>query len=210
MTTRSKLPELDLARIRRYVDSRVPAHVRDEVRIEAEVHGTVVTIVECRPPWRADIGPKWTRSPVARLKYSPTDAAWTLFWRDRDLRWHRYEEDRYGRPCRAAVGRDRSGPDGHLLGLRVDRQPTPHAYDRVAVALRSSGHTSRYSIGGISVDQADFDAEIVAFEVVGASSDGRRPLGMITVGPLDAIIPRAPDPGQRSARFGHLRQELAD
>jgi hypothetical protein len=74
-----------------YVDSRVPAHVRDEVGIEAEVHGTVVTIVECRPPWRADIGPKWTRSPVARLKYSPTHAAWTLFWRDRDLWWHRYE-----------------------------------------------------------------------------------------------------------------------
>jgi Protein of unknown function (DUF3024) len=42
-------------------------------------------------PWRADIGPGWTHFPIARLRYSPTHAAWKLFWRDRNLRWHRYD-----------------------------------------------------------------------------------------------------------------------
>ena len=29
--------------------------------------------------------------PIARLRYSPTHAEWTLFWRDRNLHWHRYD-----------------------------------------------------------------------------------------------------------------------
>jgi hypothetical protein len=54
---------------------------------EVDVQGTAVTIVECRAPWRADLGPEWTRVPIARRRYSPADAARTLFWRDRnDLR----------------------------------------------------------------------------------------------------------------------------
>src|SRR3990170_448785 len=86
------MPELDLARIRRFVDARVPARARHQVRLEVEVQGSAVTIVERRAPWRADIGPEWSRFPIARLRYSPTNAAWTLFWRDRNLRWNRYAE----------------------------------------------------------------------------------------------------------------------
>ncbi len=56
-----------------------------------EVEGTGVTLLERRAPWRADIEPEWTRLPIARLRYSPTHAKWTLFWRDRHLRWHRYD-----------------------------------------------------------------------------------------------------------------------
>lgn len=89
--TKTKLPELDLARIRRFIDARVPAHARQQVRLEVEVQGTAVTIVERRVPWRADFGPDWTRSPIARLRYSPSNGVWTLFWPDRNLRWHRYD-----------------------------------------------------------------------------------------------------------------------
>jgi hypothetical protein len=68
----------------------VPPHATHQVRLEVEVQGTAVTIVESRAAWRTDVGTEWTRFPIARLRYSSTHPEWTLFWRDRDLRWHRY------------------------------------------------------------------------------------------------------------------------
>jgi hypothetical protein len=88
---RSKIPELDLARIRHFVDARVPERARHQVRLEIEVQGVAVTIIERRAPRRADLGPEWSRSPIARLRYSPMHAEWTLSWCDRNLRWHRYD-----------------------------------------------------------------------------------------------------------------------
>ena len=85
------MPELDLARIRRYVDARVPSRVAAQVRMEVVVRGTAVTIIECRAPWRADLGPEWSRFPIAQLRYDPARTEWTLHWRDRNLRWHRYD-----------------------------------------------------------------------------------------------------------------------
>jgi hypothetical protein len=40
---------------------RVPERVRDEVRVEVDVADRHLTVVECRPPWRADTGAEWTR-----------------------------------------------------------------------------------------------------------------------------------------------------
>jgi hypothetical protein len=91
MSARTTIPELDLARIRRFVEARVPARAKHQVRLEVEIQGSAVTIVERRAPWSQEIGPEWTRFPIARLRYSPTHTAWTLFWRDRNLRWHRYD-----------------------------------------------------------------------------------------------------------------------
>ena len=51
-----------------------------------------LTIVECRPPWREDTGPEWTRFPIARLRYTQATRTWTLYWRDRNLRFHRYDQ----------------------------------------------------------------------------------------------------------------------
>ena len=50
-----------------------------------------VTIVERRAPWRPDFGPEWTTGPVARLRYVHKYRHWTLLWRDRNERWHRYD-----------------------------------------------------------------------------------------------------------------------
>src|SRR5690606_23371425 len=55
------LPELDLARVRRWVaeqNERIGEHI-GEMRIEADIDGRAVTIVECRPPWKADRGQEW-------------------------------------------------------------------------------------------------------------------------------------------------------
>lgn len=88
------LSELELIRIRRYVAARVPARLAAQVRMEVVVRSTSVTIVESRPPWKADLGPEWTRIPIAQLRYDPPVAHWTLYWRDCNLRWHRYDRIR--------------------------------------------------------------------------------------------------------------------
>jgi hypothetical protein len=61
------------------------------VRMEAVVDRHAVTLVERRAPWRPEFGPEWTRSPVARLRWSVSRREWTLFWRDRNHRWHHYK-----------------------------------------------------------------------------------------------------------------------
>jgi hypothetical protein len=85
------IPELDLERIRRWADQRVPPHARHQVRLEIETNAQAVTVVERRAPWREDFGPQWSRLPIARLRYTKSRGHWTLYWRDRNLKFHRYD-----------------------------------------------------------------------------------------------------------------------
>jgi hypothetical protein len=105
------LPEIDVARVRRWCAARVPEHARHQVRVECEVDRYYLTIVERRAPWRADFGPEWTRLPIARLRYTKVSKKWTLHWRDRNLRFHRY---------------DRIEPSAAVTALidEIDRDPT--------------------------------------------------------------------------------------
>jgi len=86
------LPELDIARVRRWCEQRVPAHARDQVRVECDAGPRHLTIVESRPPGREGTGPEWTRCPIARLRYTQANRTWALYWRDRNLRFHRYDQ----------------------------------------------------------------------------------------------------------------------
>jgi hypothetical protein len=52
------IPELDLAKIRKYARRVVSPDIRDQIRMEVDIRGKTVTIVECRPPWREDFGPE--------------------------------------------------------------------------------------------------------------------------------------------------------
>jgi hypothetical protein len=85
------LPDLDVARVQRWCAARVPEHARHEVRLECQVGPRHLTIVERRAPWREELGREWTSSPIARLRYTTADMSWTLYWRDRNLRFHVYD-----------------------------------------------------------------------------------------------------------------------
>ena len=97
--------------MRRWCAERVPEHACHQVRVECEVDRSYLTIVERRAPWRADFGPEWTRLPIARLRYTKASKKWTLYWRDRNLRFHRY---------------DRIEPSADVAALidEIDRDPT--------------------------------------------------------------------------------------
>lgn len=107
----SAIPELEVARVRRWCAERVPAHLHDQLRIEVDIDARSLTIVECRPPWNPELAPDWTRFPIARLRYTTTTKQWSLYWRDRHLRFHRY---------------DHLAPSEHLADLlsEVDKDPT--------------------------------------------------------------------------------------
>jgi hypothetical protein len=90
MVAASGPPETDIARVRRYCQRRVPPHAREQVRLEAVVGGSAITIIERRVPWREDFGPEWSRRKIAQLRYAR--GAWTLQWADRNGRWRRYPD----------------------------------------------------------------------------------------------------------------------
>ena len=105
------VPDIAIAAVRRYCDDKIPAALRNELRVEHAVRGKSITIHECRPPWDGTAEDEWTRQPVAQLRYDPAGHQWQLYWADRKSRWHRYE--------RAAA----TTQLGALLD-EIDRDPT--------------------------------------------------------------------------------------
>lgn len=88
------LPETDVARVKRWVAARnddLPPRPDDVVRIELDIDPRALTAYECRPPWREDFGPEWSRTPIARFRYTQSRREWALYWADRHSRFHRYE-----------------------------------------------------------------------------------------------------------------------
>ena len=85
------MPESDVRRLRRWCSHRIPGHVEGQVRIECEVSGRYLTIVECRPAWQPELGADWTRQPVARLRFVTSTRRWMLQWPDRRGRWHNHD-----------------------------------------------------------------------------------------------------------------------
>ena len=90
--------------------------------MEYDVTPRHLTIVECRPPWREDMGTEWTRFPIARLRYTKATRQWSLYWRDRHLRFHLY---------------DRITPSPRIDDLlhEIDHDPPPSS------GYRSDAHT---------------------------------------------------------------------
>ena len=85
-------PEADLQRIQAWARERVPDHLWDQVRVEADVSERHVDIVEVRPPWDGE--GEHTRFPIARLRYTKSSGVWTIYWRDRNLKFHEYKRKR--------------------------------------------------------------------------------------------------------------------
>ena len=86
------VPEVDVHRVLRWAGGHNhPDHLH-ELRIEVDVSPTSITVMECRPRWEPDaINAQWIRFPIARLRFIASKEQWSLYWRDRNLAFHRYE-----------------------------------------------------------------------------------------------------------------------
>jgi Protein of unknown function (DUF3024) len=80
----------DVVRVRRWCAERCRSGRAIRSGVECDVGARDLTIVECRPPWRPEFGPDWTRFPIARLRYTKTRREWSLYWRDRNLGFHAF------------------------------------------------------------------------------------------------------------------------
>lgn len=72
------VPQEDAAIVRQWAEERIPLEMRDGIRIEIDEDHHSLTLYECRPPWREDLGPEWTRVGFARLTYTRGGDEWLL------------------------------------------------------------------------------------------------------------------------------------
>ena len=71
-----------------FIEQRVPPHVRDKVRLSYRFRGNFVTLYEDRPYFRKP--GEWVKIPIAQFRFDPEQRDWTLYYRDRNSRWHKY------------------------------------------------------------------------------------------------------------------------
>lgn len=157
------VPETDVHRVLQWANKRNRPELLDEYRIEVDVAPVSITIFECRPPWRPRAGDlSWTRFPIARLRYAQSKRIWTLYWRDRHLKFHLLRSGGADSDHRRAARRDRHGPDRHILGVTPSRRSViPQTR---CSGARKVGHYSGRSrlIQGVGTPRAR-DSGIVAF-----------------------------------------------
>ncbi|HET7327637.1 MAG TPA: DUF3024 domain-containing protein [Nocardioidaceae bacterium] len=115
------LPETDLARVRRYCQGRVPERVRDQVDIDYTTRGHSVTIVQRRPPGgtattSAATGSAWTTQRIAQLRYDESSPGWTLYWSDRNERWHAYDMVQPNQPVQVLLDEIEADPTSIFWG----------------------------------------------------------------------------------------------
>lgn len=87
------LSEMQRAEVNRrlsvFCEARVPAAVRDKVRVGFRIKGSDVVLFEERPGFQRP--QEWHEQAVAKFQYVATQRVWRLYCQHRDLRWHSYE-----------------------------------------------------------------------------------------------------------------------
>jgi len=71
-----------------FIEQRVPARARDEVDLSYRFRGNSVTIYEDRPVFFTRT--EWTKMAIAQFRYDSEQRTWTLYYADRNSRWHQY------------------------------------------------------------------------------------------------------------------------
>jgi Protein of unknown function (DUF3024) len=72
------IPDIALAKIRRFCEHGTPPEFRDQMRLEATSRGNSVTISDHRPFW--DASDEWVSTKIAQLRFQPETQEWTLYW----------------------------------------------------------------------------------------------------------------------------------
>ena len=97
-----------------FANTRIPPHVRNEVQFVHTVGGNAVTLFESRPAW--DNPTEWIKIPVAKFRYNLTKKAWTLYYCDRNSKWHLYRETKSNQTFAKLLAEVDSDPTGIFWG----------------------------------------------------------------------------------------------
>jgi hypothetical protein len=86
------LSEFEIKRVEKlfsaYCEGKVPAYLRDQIRIEFRIRGNEVSLFESRAHLQG--GGEWISTKVAHFKKDPQNESWQLFWADRNSKWRPY------------------------------------------------------------------------------------------------------------------------
>jgi len=102
--------------IEAFCERRIPADLREQIRLECSVRGNAITMVERRPPWCEDFGPDWSSTRVAQLRFDPALEAWVLYCSDANGRWHRYTDAEPAKDVRSLLIEIDADPTGIFWG----------------------------------------------------------------------------------------------
>ncbi len=101
-----KLVETQLSK---YCSQRIPSQALNQVRLSFRIRGNNVTLFEERPAFRYPSN--WVTNSIAQFRFDEDTNKWTLYYGDRNARWHLYE-------------RVKPSADFFNLLKEVDRDPT--------------------------------------------------------------------------------------
>lgn len=71
----------------KYIDDKIPKHIRNQLRLNYKFRGNNVTLFEERPAFRSD---KWVEIAVAQFRLM--EGKWKVYWRDSKNKWHFVED----------------------------------------------------------------------------------------------------------------------
>ena len=69
-----------------YIVTPLPEHTRGKIRYGYVTRGMSTTLFEEHPRFMRQS--EWTRTDIARFRYNKTQDKWTLYYRDRNNKWH--------------------------------------------------------------------------------------------------------------------------
>ncbi len=75
-------------KLTKYCEQKIPSNLREQIKIHYKVRGNSVTLFESRPYWHDPS--KWSELKVAQFRFDPKDNTWTLYYADRNDKWHIY------------------------------------------------------------------------------------------------------------------------
>lgn len=75
-------------KLNNYCDNRIPVEHQNKIKIFYRIRGNMVTIIESRPLYfHPD---QWSEKKIAQMRYDDATREWTLYFADRNERWHMY------------------------------------------------------------------------------------------------------------------------
>jgi len=87
------LPETERFRVEKlllaYCEKRIPAHVRDQIKLTFHITGNKVLLLESRPLY-SDPN-EWIEMKVSQFEYNPETFRWTLYCFDRNSKRRDYK-----------------------------------------------------------------------------------------------------------------------
>ncbi|MFA5354048.1 MAG: DUF3024 domain-containing protein [Thermodesulfovibrionales bacterium] len=112
------LPELTKRRVEKilsaYCRTKVPLHLRSEVRLGYRFRGNSVTLYEERPAFGP--GEAWVDIVIAQFRFDPATMEWTLYCADRNSRWQPYMNAGLNRSFDALLDEVDQDPTGVFWG----------------------------------------------------------------------------------------------